>query len=83
MIIDLDPKTRIRGTEHCWQLEFEKIIKGKSTWRPMTYHTSFGSALREAVRREIRTTPVQGLMEAIDAVNQLKTKYIQLFDAEW
>ena len=48
MIITIDDKTRIRGTEHCWQLEAAKPVKGAIEWRPFKYFTTMDKALREA-----------------------------------
>ena len=80
MIIAIDPQTRIKGTEQCWQLEYEQVIKGKATWKTKSYHTSFASALYEASQRSLRTHPAQGLDEAFEAVRVLTDKYSQIFD---
>ena len=81
MIIDIDPKHRIRGTQHCWQLEVEHISDGKTAWRPIKYFATFGVALREAAQRELRTNPAHGLTEALEAVHRLTHKYSQIFDS--
>ena len=80
MIIPLDDKHRIRGTEHCWQLEKIKIVKGKIEWRPFKYFKSMDSTLREAAQREIRTFPATGVTEAIAACDQILSKYAEIFD---
>ena len=81
MIIPIDDKTRIRGTEHCWQLEVKRIVSGEANWRPIKYFTSFDKGLHTAAQREIRTYPARGLTEAIDACNRVTHKYAQIFDS--
>lgn len=80
MIIEIDDKTRIRGTEHCWQLEKTKIVKGKTEWRPFKYFTTMDGALRGAAQREIRTDPAHGINQAITACNRVTEKYARIFD---
>ena len=80
MIIPLDDKTRIRGTQHCWQLEKRKKVKDHIEWRAFKYFTTMDSALHEAAQREIRTFPVTGITEAIDACRRVTQKYGQIFD---
>ena len=80
MIIPIDDKTRIRGTENCWQLEKIKVVKGEVEWRPFKYFTSMDNALREAAQREIRTFSSTGLSDAIEACNLVTQKYAQIFD---
>ena len=75
MIISLDSKNRIRGTEMCWQLERTRMRKGRVVWQPYQYFQTFGQALAAAGEREIRTAPIQDLSEAIKAVHQLLPKY--------
>ena len=81
MIIDIDDKTRIRGTEQCWQLERTRTVKGETEWRPYKYFTSFADALRSAAQREIRVSPASGITEAIDACNRVTQKYARIFDS--
>ena len=81
MIIPIDDKTRIRGTEQCWQIETLRKSKDGSLWRPVSYFTTFGKALHEAAQREIRTVPAIGFIEAIRAVNQITEKYSRIFDS--
>ena len=80
MIIPLDDKTRIRGTESCWQLEKTKVVKGEVEWRPHKYFNSMDKALREAAQREIRTFSSTSLSDAIEACNRVTQKYAQIFD---
>ncbi len=77
MIIPLDDKTRIRGTDLAWQLE---SLKNNGEWRPTKYFQTIDAALREAAQREIRTFPVTGITEAIDACNRVTQKYAKIFD---
>ena len=81
MIIPIDEKTRIRGTETCWQLEKTRTVKGETEWRPFKYFTTFGEALHAAAQREIRTFPSNGIAEAIAACNRVTQKYAQIFDS--
>ena len=80
MIINIDDKTRVRGTELCWQIETLRKSKGVLIWKPIKYYTTFGMALREAAQREIRTAPAIGITEAIEACNRVTQKYSNLFD---
>ena len=80
MIITIDDKTRIRGTEHCWQLEAAKPVKRAIEWRPFKYFTTMDKALREAAQREIRLAPATGITEAIEACNSVTEKYARIFD---
>ena len=80
MIIDLDAKYRIRGTESCWQLEVWSLSKGKPKWTPKKYYKDFASALHEAVQRELRTDPAHGLNEALATIERLTEKYAKIFD---
>ena len=81
MIVLLDKQTRIRGTDNCWQLEREAIVKGKEQWRPQTYHSTFAHALQTAARREIRTHHAEGLAESIAATEAILKKYRSIMDA--
>ena len=85
MIIPIDEKCRIKGTEMCWQLERLKEYKtgkqaGTSEWRPEKYYPSLGSALSEALHREIRTHPAATIPEAIEAAKTALAKYTAIFD---
>lgn len=75
MIIQLDSKTRINGTETCWQLERPRLEKGSVTWRPYKYFSTLGAAVQEAAHAEIRTSPATTIVEALDAVRAVSRKY--------
>ncbi len=79
MIIPLDDELRIRGTEHCWQLERLRNTKGESAWKPYKYFTSVDSALHSAAQRELRVYPAQTIAEALDARRRVTHKYAQIF----
>ena len=81
MIISIDDKTRIRGTERCWQIETLRKSKDGSLWRPVSYFTTFGKALHEAAQHEIRTVTAIGFNQAITAVNHITEKYARIFDS--
>ena len=81
MIIPIDDKTRIRGTEQCWQLERTRTVKGVIEWRPQKYFLTLDDALRSAAQREIRTNPARSITEAIDACNHVTQKYARIFDS--
>jgi len=83
MIVQLDPKTRIKGTERAWELQRTRMRKGELTWEPYKWFKSFGSALDEAVHREIRIHPANGLSEAIGAVSGLVQRYEQLIPSKY
>ncbi len=71
MIIELDKTHRIHGTVHCWQLEKIRIVKGEKDWYPYKYYTTFGKALSAAAQSELRTSDCEGVVEALEAVEQL------------
>lgn len=77
MIIQIDEKTRIRGTSMCWQLERCKNKGG--VWKPYKYFKTFGLALSAAGEAEIRTHPANTLSEAIEAASAITQKYGELF----
>ena len=77
MIIHLSDKLRIRGTEHCWQLE---KLKGDDEWRAFKYFTTVDSALHEAAQRELRLSSTTGLSEALAACEAVTAKYAEIFD---
>ncbi len=83
MIIQLDSKTRIVGTERAWELQYPRTRNGEESWEPYKWFNSFGSALEEAVHREIRTHPANGLSEAIEAVSGLVQRYEQLIPSKF
>ena len=83
MIILLDDKTRIAGTERAWELQHPRNRNGEERWEPYKWFTSFGSALEEAVHREIRVHPATSLSEAIEAVSGLVQKYEELIPSKY
>ena len=78
MIIDLDAKTRIRGTSDCWQLEFVRISNGKPEWRPRKFFASLEQAVNAASAMEIRTSPAHGVVEAKAACERIAKKYEEI-----
>ena len=83
MIVQLDSRTRIVGTIHAWELQRQRNYKGGTKWAPYKWFTTFRSALEEAVHREIRLHPANGLSEAIEAVSGLVRRYEELIPAEY
>jgi len=83
MIIQIDDGTRIKGTESCWELQRIRNRNGEPSWQPYKWFTTFGSALEEAVHREIRIHPAHGLSEAILAVAETVQRYEQLIPSEY
>jgi len=83
VIIPLDEKTRIVGTERAWELQRPRNRNGEERWEPYKWFTSFGSALEEAVHREIRVHPATSLSEAIEAVSGLVQKYEELIPSKY
>ena len=85
MIIPIDDKTRVRGTEMCWQFERRFVYKsgkreGEVEWKPEKYHGTLAQALSEAAHREIRTDPADTIPEAIEAATRIISKYTEIFD---
>ena len=78
MIILLDDKTRIRGTEMCWQLETFRA--GKTGWRPEKYYGTLAGALQACAAREIRTADVEGIEACERVAKGIVKKYSKLFD---
>ena len=83
MIIQLDPKTRIVGTERAWELQKPRMRNGERSWESYRWFDSFGSALEDAVHREIRLHPAANLSEAIEAVPSLVQRYENLIPSEY
>lgn len=83
MIIQLDSKTRIVGTNRAWELQRRRNYKGAKRWEPYKWFSTFRSALEEAVHREIRIHPAHGLSEAILAVAETVQKYEELIPSEY
>ena len=80
MIITIDKDIRIRGTEHCWQLEKAIIRKGKRDWAPFKYFKSLSDAVGEACRHEIRLDPANSLNEGLQAIDKITARYSKLLD---
>lgn len=83
MIIQLNSKTRIFGTERAWELQRLRNYKGDKKWEPYKWFTSFRYALEDAVHREIRTHPASSISEAIDAVSGVVQKYEKLIPSRF
>ncbi len=83
MIVQIDPKTRIRGTCRCWELQRLRNRNGDQSWEAYKWCKSFCSALEEAVHRDIRLHPANGLAEAIEAVSGLVRRYEDLIPSEY
>lgn len=78
MIIQLDTKTRIVGTNRAWELQRERNYKGNTRWEPYKWFSTFRQALDEAVHSEIRTHPACTLADGIDAVSALVRRIAKL-----
>jgi hypothetical protein len=83
MIIQIDPNTRIVGTERAWELQRIRNFKGSTRWEPYKWFTTFRYALEEAVQRDIRLHPATSLSEAIEAVSDVVQKYEKLIPSEY
>ena len=83
MILQIDPKTRIVGTERSWELQQARKRNGKPSWEAYKWFTTFRYALEEAVHREIRLHPANGLSEAIEAVAEVVQRYEKLIPSEF
>ena len=83
MIVLIDSNNRIKGTKRAWELQKLRTYKGGQTWEPYQWFTSFGSALQNAVHREIRIHPAADLSEAIKAVSVIVQRYEQLIPSEY
>ena len=83
MIIPIDEKTRIVGTNHAWELQRERNYKGGKKWEPYKYFPSFRQAVADAVHREIRIHPANDLIEAIEAVSGVVQKYEELIPSKF
>jgi len=83
MIIQLDSRTRIVGTDRAWELQRTRNYKGNKKWEAYKWFPSFRQALADAVHREIRIHPARTLADAIDGVADVVQKYEQLIPAEY
>ena len=83
MIIPIDEKTRIVGTERAWELQRYRNYKGGKKWEPYKWFTTFRQALAEAVHREIRVHPANGVSEAILAVAETIERFEKLIPSEY
>ena len=83
MIIQIDEKTRIKGTSRCWELQRHRRYKGRMKWEPYKWFPSFRQAVADAVHREIRVHPARTLADAIDGVADVVQKYEQLIPSEY
>ena len=77
MIVQLTSELRIRGTEHCYQLERKQMRKGVDDWKPFKYYTKFAHAVGAACEREIRCHPADNLADAIEAAAAVSDRYGQ------
>ncbi len=80
MIIPLSKEYRVRGTEHCWQLEKRRERKDKHAWQAYKYYQTLGEAVGAACRRDIRLDPANSLGEALEAVDQIVARYSKYLD---
>ncbi len=78
MIISIDDKTRIVGTNRAWVLQRQRNYKGSKRWEPYKWFSTFRQALDEAVHSEIRTHDAHTLADAIDAVSALVRRIAKL-----
>ncbi len=81
MIIPLSKEYRVRGTEHCWQLEKRRVRKDKHEWQAYKYFQTLGEAVGAACRREVRLHPADSLAEALQAVDKITDRYNEVLDA--
>ena len=75
MIIQIDEKTRIKGTKNCWELQRPRSRNGVLSWEPDKWFTSFGRAVEHAINREIRLHPASTLIEALHAVSEVLQRF--------
>ena len=80
MIIPVNDKLRIRGTELCWKLEKAITRKGQPEWQAYMFFTELSDAIGEACQRDIRLHPATGLTDAIQAVDKIVARYARIFD---
>ncbi len=80
MIIPLSKEYRVRGTEHCCQLEKRRVRKDKHEWQAYKYFQTLGEAVGAACRREIRLHPADSLADALQAVDKIAGRYNKLLD---
>jgi hypothetical protein len=82
MIIQLNARLRIKGTETCWELQKSRSRNGNLVWEPFKYFATFRQALEEAVQREIRLHPAEGIAVAIEAVTRVSQAFEQLIPSD-
>ncbi len=80
MIIPINDDVRIRGTEHCWQLEKAVKREGQTEWQAFKYFVSLSDAVGAACGREIRLHPADCLNDALQAIDEIAARYNKLLD---
>ena len=80
MILQLNSDRRIYGAERAWELQRLGVSKGKPEWRSLKWFPTLSAAVREAAAAEIRTAPVEGVVEALEAIRSILLRYENLID---
>ncbi len=83
MKIKLSEDLRIMGTEHAWALQRRRVVKGEERWESFRWYPTFGSAVSDALHKDIRLHPATTLVEAIKAVSSLVHRYTNLIPCEF
>ena len=76
-IIHFTKNLRIHGTQRAWQLEHVKVIRGRLRWEPSRWFSTLPAAIHFLVERDIRTAPLEGLVEVIEHAKSVAEHYAE------
>ena len=76
-IIHVTKDLRINGTQRAWQLEQAKAVQGHLRWEPTNWFSTLPAAIQFLVERNIRTAPLEGLVEVIEHAKRVAEHYAE------
>ena len=59
------------------------MVKGEERWESFKWYPTFGSAVSDALHRDIRLHPATTLVDAIEAVDTIVQRYANLIPCEF
>ncbi len=80
MIIPFSEETRILGNTGSWRLEKAKSVNGQTKWMPFKFYSDIRQAVSEAIRREIRLHPKNGLADSTMAIDGITASNPEIID---
>lgn len=76
-IIQVTKDLRINGTPRAWQVEQAKILQGRLCWQPTNWFSTLPAAIHFVVERDIRSAPLEGLVEIIEHAKLVAEQYAE------